>query len=61
MPTDRRPTLFDQLEDPTSDVVKDAVTRTCRICEAEPGKYCHHITNGQPLPGRLVHFDRTTP
>lgn len=49
------------LADPASPAVKDALTRACRVCKAKPGTYCTNLTNSQPLPGRLVHYDRTTP
>jgi hypothetical protein len=60
MPTIKPPNLFEQLGNPDSPEVKDAVTRVCRICEAPKGAFCTNITNGQPLATRLVHFDRTS-
>lgn len=54
-------TLDERLNDPNSDLVRDALTRTCDGCKAGIGVLCHnHIRIGEPLPGRLVHIARTT-
>lgn len=50
--------IFDQLGDINSDAVKDALTRKCRMCDAEPDQLCDGFINGVPLDGRLVHFAR---
>ena len=53
-------TLDEQLNDPDSDLVRDALTRSCDGCKAPAGVLCHnHIQIGEPLPGRLVHIGRT--
>lgn len=54
--------LYDQLCDFTSQIVKDALTRTCRMCDAVPGIRCTNMPiNGYPLADRIVHYDRTAP
>ena len=48
-----------QLSDPNSEVVVEALTRRCDLCKAEKGTLCrNHIRPGEPLPGRLIHFGR---
>jgi uncharacterized membrane protein len=51
-----------QLNDPDSDMVKDALTRRCIVCHAKPSTEpnCTDIYGVSPLKGRLVHFARTT-
>lgn len=61
MPRTPKSSIFEELGDPTSPTVKDAVTRTCELCGQPPGKYCTQIVNGAPLSTRLVHYIRTTP
>lgn len=37
-----------------------ALTHRCRICKAKAGTDCRNTINpNQPLPGRLVHIERT--
>lgn len=54
---------FDQLTDRDSPLVQDALTRPCEVCKVKPGKFCQNIivVDGDPLPGRVVHFARCTP
>lgn len=53
-------TLGDQLNDPDSPLVRDALTRKCGICRARPGDYCTGMPiHAGPLKGRLVHHERT--
>lgn len=61
MPNTERDNVFDQLTNPDSELVKNALTRTCRICHVKPGYHCTNLTDNRPLPGgRLVHHDRTS-
>lgn len=47
------------LTDPTSALVRDALTRKCIICKAVRTVDCHNtIRPNEPLPGRLVHIAR---
>ena len=51
--------LHEQLTDPESDTVQEALTRPCDGCGAPKGVLCHnHIQPGADLPGRLIHFGR---
>lgn len=45
-----------KLANPNSFAVRDALTRTCPLCESPEGKLC--VTRaGRPLPGvRKVHY-----
>ena len=58
-----RPTLGEQIRDPASPLVRDALTRKCGVCQAEPGHYCANtMPPGGLLAerfGRVVHFIRT--
>jgi hypothetical protein len=55
-------TSHDELNDPDSPLVRDALTRKCHICAAVRGEPCRPtIKNQTALPGRLVHIERTTP
>lgn len=52
--------VYDQLGNRDSVIVKDALTRTCRMCDAPAGELCTNMPiNGFPLSGRLVHYERT--
>lgn len=52
--------VYEQLGRRDSAIVKDALTRVCHICDAQPGEVCTNMPiNGFPLSGRLVHFERT--
>lgn len=53
-------TLDERINDANSDLVRDALTRTCDGCKAGIGVLCHnHLLPGhEPLPGRLVHLAR---
>lgn len=59
MPTIHPPNLFEQLGNRESPEVRDALTRTCRVCHAVPGADCTQLTNNYPLQNRIVHLDRT--
>jgi hypothetical protein len=49
---------FVELNNPDSSVVKAALERRCRICQAEPKDPCTNPTDGGCLPGRIVHIER---
>jgi hypothetical protein len=54
--------LGERLNDPDSPLVRDALTRKCRICKAKPGDDCKAMPiRYGPLKGRLVHHERTAP
>lgn len=54
--------LDERMNDPSSDIVREALTRTCDICKAGIGQLCHNvITPGQPIPGRIIHIGRKSP
>lgn len=54
-------TVFGDLGDRDSTVVQDALTRSCEVCKAKPRDVCRSLIKGQNgLPGRLVHYMRTT-
>lgn len=51
--------LHEQLTDPNSEMVREALTRRCDGCGAAIGVLCHnHIQPGADLPGRLIHLGR---
>lgn len=52
-------TFAEDLADPDSQVVREALTRTCRFCRAKPGIHCREVVIGQ-LARRSVHWDRAT-
>lgn len=54
--------LDEQLMDPNSDIVREALTRTCDLCGAKVGQVCRNVIQpGQPLPGRIIHIGRKSP
>lgn len=55
--------VAEQLSDPHSDVVTEALTRRCDLCSAKPGVLCTNpIRPSMPLPGgRLIHHGRRLP
>jgi uncharacterized membrane protein len=54
-------TLSQRLNDPDSDLVRDALTRKCVLCHATPDTRCTSPINGKPMPDRIVHLARTAP
>lgn len=50
--------LSDDLADPESDIVHQALTRRCKLCHQPPGTRCISPINGQPLADRIVHHVR---
>ncbi|ETB44354.1 MULTISPECIES: zinc finger domain-containing protein [Mycobacterium avium complex (MAC)] len=48
------------LADRESALVQDALSRSCEVCKAKPGDDCFNLADGKPLPGRIVHYARTT-
>ena len=51
--------LHEQLTDPNSEMVQEALTRRCDGCGAPKGVLCHnHIQPGADLTGRLIHLGR---
>lgn len=59
------PSLDEQIRNPESALVRDALTRKCEVCRVASGVYC---ANTMPLGGllaeafgRLVHLARTSP
>lgn len=53
-------TLFSDLNNPDSPVVRAALTRRCEVCKARPDEDCRNtMVPGTALPGRLVHYART--
>jgi hypothetical protein len=53
--------IYADLGNPFSKIVKDALTRKCEVCRAKPGEHCTNtILNGHPLHGRIVHYARAT-
>jgi hypothetical protein len=54
-----RPNPYIQLNDPDSDMVRDALARRCIVCKATPQQPCTNIYGASELAGRLVHFART--
>ena len=52
-------TLLDQLlSDRYSGLVKEALTRECAVCHAEPGADCTNVDKHLPLNSRIVHYLR---
>jgi hypothetical protein len=53
--------IYGQLNDPYSPTVRVALTRKCRICQANAEQPCVSPVHGGLLAGRLVHYERTGP
>ena len=52
----------DSLNDPDSDVIRDALTRSCDVCGAAKRVMCVERPDlPEGLAGRRVHFGRLTP
>jgi hypothetical protein len=55
----RPPSLYTQLGNADSPIVREAKTRRCEVCHAKPGENCNNnILGGIPLQGRIVHYAR---
>lgn len=53
--------LSDDLTNPESDIVRQALTRRCKLCHQPAGIRCTSPINGKPLTDRIVHHVRTAP
>jgi len=51
-------TLFAELSDWESPLVREGLTRTCTICKAPPGEVCRHPWETSEPLGRIVHLCR---